>query len=67
MGSLFDKLKDHPGDNLIDQFVYVNVPVCDLDQVVNFIKGKKSLIWHLCVNCAQLKLGNSKWPYKYGP
>lgn len=65
--AMFDLLKDNPKASLLDELIYVNVPICDLDSLddkIEFGKGKSAL-WHVSINCAKVTLGDSEWPYKY--
>lgn len=78
---LFTGLAEDPGQNakkLLEQLIYFNVPVCDLDLVADQYESDKCIKrggadgWKArCVmdlvsrNCMKLSLGGDEWPYRY--
>jgi hypothetical protein len=74
---LFNNVIESPGENIPDDLLYFNVPVCDLDglgeldyhnckeagSTDKYVKDCVLLI--IALNCKKLKLGDSEWPYVY--
>lgn len=78
IGALLDDMLEDPEGRDQDDFLYFNVPVCDLDKVKDIEGGfcdkptsgchydynvRASIVTFVTRHCASLELGGEKWPY----
>ena len=79
VGERFNDIVDNPsgnlGQDLRDDLVYFNIPVCDLDELelegwceytVEFQDDMKAcVVDFVSRNCVKMRIGGAEWPYEF--